>query len=49
VHGKPENRGKGPERKIVYNEEGEIKVEYHMTEPAKISMGEKEKIVGLME
>jgi hypothetical protein len=41
VHGKPENRGKGPERKI--------KVEYHMTEPAKISMGEKEKIVGLME
>jgi hypothetical protein len=49
VHGRPENRGKGPERNIVYNEEGEIRVEYHMTEPAKISMGEKEKIVGWME
>jgi hypothetical protein len=29
VHGKPEHRGKGPERKIVYNEDEEIQVEYH--------------------
>jgi hypothetical protein len=48
-HGRLEVRGKGPERKIVYNEDMSIRVEYHLTEPSRISLGEKEKLVGLVE
>jgi hypothetical protein len=40
-HWKQEWKGKGPERKIVYSESEE-------TKPAKISMGEKVKIVELL-
>jgi hypothetical protein len=48
-HGRLELRGKGPERKIMYNKDRSIRVEYHLTEPTRISLGEKEKLVGLVE
>jgi hypothetical protein len=40
-HGRVEFRGKGPEQKIVYNEDRSIRVECHLTEPTRISLGER--------
>ena len=52
-HGPQDQRGFCPERRMVYKEGGKggagIKKEYHLTEPVKISMLERGKLVRMVE
>jgi hypothetical protein len=48
-HGRTEVRGYGPEIKVIHTREGRLRKDFHLTEPARNSMKEKEKLVNLVE
>jgi hypothetical protein len=48
-HGRMEIRGFGPEKRIVCKEDGRIMTEFHLTEPSKTTVREKERSVGLVQ
>jgi hypothetical protein len=48
VHGKTEGRGTGGEKKLIMEGEGRIRVEFHLTEPARRTTRDKEHLVNMV-